>query len=516
MTRFFKLPVFNLPLFAMCALVCVPFLTLSGMGEVAAQQNGQSNLLTMWQSQVMVDSTRDKVVEIHLHVHDDRADSYFELKYPGFRQVIALDDLDPSGVPFNELNRNDPVKGARDWAELSKEILEAEGKTDVTIDLVTVPRSTLYALTGTGAVHAIDAETGETRWKTRVGKPSEPTIGLASNNTRVIAVRGFKVYCLNALDGTEIWSRAVQFAPGGGVAVSDDFAYLTAVNGRLQLVPLNDNGYPPSALVSTGAANYDPSVTANTVSWTTDRGFFNVARSNKAALRYRLETDDKVQASMCAAGDKLIANSTNGIVYALHEEKGFLAWEYAVGERMNKTPIAIGDAVMLITSSNKLLGLDTKGGRILSGWPKRISGITDFVGASQDIIYFMGTNGRLVGLSRQSGSVVSLNSIGTGIIPVANHITDRLYVAQANGLVRCLREVANVNPQIRGEGFVVGNSAAEAMMKDKAGQEDIALPSEIKDEPKETAEPAGDPDDPFGGDPDDPFGGDPDDPFGGG
>ncbi len=489
-------------------------------------ESGQSGLTTMWQSQVKIDASRDTISEVHLHVHDDQATSYYEIRFQGFRETIGFDDLNPRGIPFRDVDPSDPARGAREWAQLKEEIYRAEGRQDITVELITVPRTTIYALTGIGVVHAIDAETGQTLWTVRLGNPNEPTVGLAANNRCVIAVRGSMVYCLNAEDGNEIWSHYTTYVPGGGVSMSDDFAYVTSLNGRLQMYPLDDDGVPESFFASTGAATFDPAVTSSTVSWATERGFFNVARSNVVSLRYRLETNDRFESPGAAVGDFLIANSVNGKVYAVAEEEGVLVWEFAVGERLAKKPIPIGNnAVMLITASDRLLTLDTRTGSILEGWPKRIPGITEYVGSSQNVLYFLDTTGNLVGLNRSSGSTVSRTSVGLNVIPIPNLVTDRLYLARPNGSILGMREIANLNPVVLGEDFQVLGVDASASPGTKDPQTPPAADQKMAD-----------PNDPFGGaaqpgaaqpgddkkkvDPDDPFAGgkksNPDDPFAGG
>jgi len=505
--RITKIDMVMLQKFSTLALLLVAITGTSTLvpvsGELAADETELAGLVVQWQSQVMVDGAREGVAEIHVHVHDDRAVSYYELRYPGFRKTIAFDDLNPRGVPFSQLYPENPGQGAKEWAELTKEILEAKGKKDISMELITVPQTTIYALSDSGGVHAIDAETGQTRWKTRVGTHLQPTIGLASNNTRVIAVRGSRIHCLDAMTGEEVWSRLTRFAPGGGVSVSDNYAYVTSINGRLQMFPLNENGLPEAFFASSGPATFDPVVTANTVSWATERGYFNVARSDVVSLRYRLETDDEFRAAGAAVGDKLVVNSTRGNVYAMNEQMGTLDWEFAVGERLDRSPIAIGrEAVMLITASSQLVVLDARKGGIMDGWPKRISGIAEYVGASQNIVYFIKTNGQLVGLNRATGATVSSVSIPGNSMAVPNPVTDRLYVAQPNGMLQCLREIANVNPVVRGEDFVVGNAAAEENRK-KAGLEmdpNKTAPQPIEEKPAEESA------DPFdGADPADPF-----------
>jgi outer membrane protein assembly factor BamB len=511
---------FSLWLAATVALLSGVFFPGGPDRHLQASESGQSALTVHWQSQVMLDSSRDRIAEMHLHVHDDRAVSYYEIRFAGFRETVAFDDLNPRGVPFRDLYPDDPGRGAREWAELKKDIYEAEGRQGVTIELITVPYTTLYALTGSGIVHAIDAETGETRWKTRLGMPKDPAIGIASNNTRVIVVRGSRVYCLDASDGNEIWARYAHYAPGGGVAMSDDFAYVTSIEGRLQMFPLNETGLPESFFASTGPATFDPSVTPRSVSWATEKGYFNVARSNVVSLRYRLETNDSFESAGTFVGGMLIANSTQGKVYAMSEREGNLVWEFAVGEYLAKKPVPVGNrAVMLITGSNNLVPLDVQTGSSLAGWPSRVPGITAYVGASQNILYFKNGLDGMVGLNRDSGAAISMTTIGLNTKPIPNHVTDRLYLVQPDGFLVCMRELANLNPVIIGEEFEVGSPTA--------GDRPDSGDRQPGANPFERGMQSADPDNPFarpggaaqpGGDPADPFAGnrDPDDPFSGG
>ncbi len=482
----------------------------------------QAGLTVMWQTQLQHDPTRDHIVDMVLHVHDDKAMSYYEIRYGAIRETVSFDDLNPRGVAFRDLYSDDPGRGAREWAELRKEVLEAEGHSDVTIELITVPRTTIYSLSGSGGIHAIDAETGATRWTARVGDPMAPTFGLAANNTRVIAVRGSKVYCLDAMTGLDIWTRSTKYAPGGGVAMSDTFAYVTSIEGHLQMFPLNSTGLPERFFASSGPATYDPTVTPETVSWSTERGFYNVSRSTVASLMYRMETEDEFQAPGTSVGNNLVANSTNGSVYAIDELRGSLVWDFAVGERLDKQPISIGNnTVLVITALNNLVALDGNTGDIATGWPKRVVHISEYVGASQNILYFLDPTGQLVGLRRDSGSRVVSAPVGDRV-PIANERTDRLYLADAAGSLICMRELANFNPVIHGDDFAIGQVETEPQETEQP-----AKPAETRDpfgvpdaddpfaDPGASADPFGDPapapsgdmdeDDPFA-DEDDPFG----------
>lgn len=468
----------------------------------------ESGLTIHWQSQIQADTSQDKVVDLYLHVHDDRATSYYEVRHDGHRETIGFDDLSPRGEPLGK-------EGAAEFARLRKEILEAEGSKDVTVSLITTPETSIYAMSGFGDVHAIDAETGRTRWSTTVGTPLQPSIGLAANNRYVVALKGSTLYCLDAETGDELWSRMAHYAPGGGVAISEHMAYVTSVEGKLQMFPLDNRGLPEKFFSSTGPATRDPTVSPNTVSWATERGFFNVASADEdGRFLYRLKTDEQFLASGTQAGDNLICVSVYGKVYAIHEKDGVLTWEMALGEPVSTAPVYLGDnRVALISNLNHLIMIDVKRGQLVSEWPRTTPGIREFVGASGNVLYFLDVSGHLVGLRRDTGSQVLQTSVGDRTRVLTNLETDRMYLTDDSGRLACLRELANVNPVVHG-----GDEVPAGADKDQAN------PFAGQDQPADSSDRFGKSTDPFGddtppADPDDPFGGDnttpPDDPFAG-
>ncbi len=530
---------------AVLAMVAIPLHSTSAFDDsFPVAQARSSGLAVHWQSQIQADASRDQIVDLCFHIHDDRATTYFEILHSGVRETINYEDLSPRGVPYGEVD-------AKAFAELRKEMLELEGQTDVTVELITRPQTSIYAVSGYGDVHAIDAESGGTRWKTSVGTPLHPTVGIAANNKYVIVVKGPRVFCLDSNDGHELWNQLTRYAPGGGVAISDHFAYVTSISGALEMFPFTDGGVPEKYFASSGAATEDPVVSATTVSWTTRRGYFNVASSDEEGrLLYRLQTQDEFTAAVAPAGDFLIAPSVNGKVYAIDEANVKVAWELAVGEPVDQSTISIGDnRVALISGLNNLMIIDAKRGELDSNWPRSVAGIREYVGSSRDVLYFLNTTDQLVGLRRDNGSQVLSTGVGENTRVLKNNLTDRMYLTNSSGQLVCLREVANINPFIHSdepkaqEGpanpfatdpgdtnaspFEQGDKKTEAPAADpndpfSSGAEKMSDPNDPSSEDKPDAGDKSPPDDPFGddgdkGSGDGGSGGDnPDDPFGGG
>lgn len=495
----------------------------------------RANGLTVhWQSQYKVDVSRDKIIDTKFHVHDDEAVSYFELRYGGHRETIGFNDLGPRGVPFGK-------EGAEEWVELRKEILAAEGFDDVTVELITRPVTTIYTLSGYGDVAAMDAETGAIRWTTRVGAFLDPAVGVAANNEYVVIVKGPHVYCLDAENGNPIWDATTRFAPGGGVSASEKFVYITSTSGQMEVFPI-ETGRGVRFFGSRGAATRDPVVTGESVCWATQHGYLNVVENREnGRILYRLKTGDRFDAGGVQARERIVVPSVLGKVFAVNEDAGEIDWQIAIGEPVEKNPIYVGNnRIALITQYDNLIMLDAFRGEFVESWPRAVPGIDKFVGASKSVLYFITTSGQLLGLDRQSGVRVLSTSVGSNTRVVTNAATDRLYLADDDGYLVCLREEGNINPYVHSDEFEAAASPFDEEPAMDAAEGETVDPSDpFADAEMETADPndpfasgseaAADPDDPFAednqsgtADPDDPFSnddgdddmtGDDDDPF---
>ena len=448
---------------------------LADTDTLSYDQLRQVGLEVLWQSQVQTNPSREQVVEMALHVHNDQSRTFYELRYDRFREEVDYEDLDPRGNPFGK-------NGAKEWVKIRKEILEAEGY-EVTVDLQTVAQTTLIALTSTGVVQALDGETGQTRWQKRVGNPAQRSIGVAVNDEYVVAVREGKVYCLNIDDGTLVWERELNGTAGGGVGLSDKHVYVTLYDGSIQMLSLGEIDPLPKMMYSRGlTTDSDPVVTSKTVSWATERGDLNVAQVDRGQrIQYRLRTGFETLAGSQIVGDYLVICSHDGEIHCVIEQEGKLFWKFHTGHNISRRPVGVGEYLLLVfTDQNQLIGLDARNGQILENWPSVIPNIQEYVGASQDLLYFLDTEQNLVGIKQSSGVATLRTPVGDRKLFLHNAKTDRLYLGSNQGSLVCIREVSSKTPLFHGE-------------------DDSTNPFDVEDDPFATDE-----DDPFA-DEEDPF-----------
>ena len=155
---------------------------------------------------------------------------------------------------------------------------------------IVVPDITIYASTDQGIVHAVDGETGVTRWSMRVGRPNHPNLGPVANDDYVAVVNGSKLYLLTADTGTLVWQRWLKKgAPGATPAMTEESIYVPMLDGRIEVYPVElpkDQKYLPSpkAIFAAGRGLVQPTVTPDSLGWPTDRGFF-LCRRCRSAVR---------------------------------------------------------------------------------------------------------------------------------------------------------------------------------------------------------------------------------------
>src|SRR5262249_14231771 len=170
------------------------------------------------------------------------------------------------------------VEGAKKLADEKLAALKAEfeaGKKEgppPAVSTHVVPRTTLYATSERGTVHALDAETGSTRWTTIVGDPRYPTTAAGANDRYVAVCNGSTLCVLLASDGTPAWSRMCVSSPGAGPALSEELVFVPMISGLVETFVLDDYKRPLATYKSYGRAMVQPVVSGESVAWPTDQG----------------------------------------------------------------------------------------------------------------------------------------------------------------------------------------------------------------------------------------------------
>jgi len=463
-------------------------------GLVPDTQAQRYGLQRSWFTRVQVDSARNQVEHLTQHVSSTQGFTAHEVEYDGGQRTFTENDLDEFGDPLGKTRAEELANDLFRTMELSKR--------NPKLTTRVIPDVTLYAVTSAAVVQAIDAQTGRSKWVTRIGNPRFVTDAAGMNDDYVGVVNGTTLYALKADNGQVAWRRNTMGAPGAGPALSDRYAFVPMLSGMIEAYQLEDHRQPPWVYRSHGRVIVQPIYTGFNVAWPTDRGFMYVAQGSNAEIRYRLETNDSIVAPAAwMPPNYIVVASTDGYAYCVHEQSGSIVWRFSTGERLINAPFIVDQAVYLVTEIGTLFRLDGLTG--IDKWS--VSGIGSILSASEDRLYCVSTTGRLMIINPESGSTIGSLATETLDLRLQNRLTDRVIIGTRNGLIQCLHERANRWP-------VIHQGAHEANKAEDAGADPAAAPA-ADTKPAEPASPFGGDTNPFGGSAS-PFGGS--DPFGSG
>ncbi len=169
----------------------------------------------------------------------------------------------------------------------------------------------------------LDAETGRSLWSVQVGKPEHLNSEPAANEKVVAVINGSMLYALDRATGHILWNKQVTGTPGAGPGVSETLIFVPMINGLIEGYELELGAkQKPWIYKSAGRVLVSPMVTPQTISWTTEKGYFYVADPASLGIRYRLETRAAIQSRPAYWTPDLFACSTDGSVYAVNETTG--------------------------------------------------------------------------------------------------------------------------------------------------------------------------------------------------
>lgn len=500
------------------ALLCC-LLWTAGVSSTASAQSMGSGLMpsnvarrygleSAWQTQVEVGRSRGRVRYVTPYVSTSRMQTIVEVFQGPSRWLFTEHDRDAFMQP---LGPDGVQKKAAEFVAKLKKHQPQVG--EPRMELRVVPEVTLYVTTDQAVVHAIDGETGKTRWVTKAGNADYPTTAVAANEKYVTVLNGSHVYCFDALDGEVKWQRRVEGVPGAGPAMSADYVFCPMVNGAVESFTLDDPKAEAWVYRSLGRAMIQPTVGFDALCWPTDRGHLYVASASSRSIRYRLEAKETIVASpVVATPDRIIAPSVDGYLYCLHpaRQQGNILWKFSTGETLSQSPVSVGDAVYVIADSNMLYCVGVTDG--LLRW--KSSSLKRLLTISAERIYAVGEVGQLAILDRKTGSRISTLPLEEFDLQVTNQLTDRIYIGTKQGSLQCLREINHPWPLVHADEAKPGakpKPQAKPAAKPAAPSEDpfgapAAKPAAGANDdpfaapaPAGGAKPAAGDDDPFGG-----------------
>jgi len=366
------------------------------------------------------------------------------------------------------------------------------------IEHIVLHEGTLLITTNRAMLHAMDAETGQTLWVQQIGQPEHPTLVPSANRESVAVVNASQLYVLQRNTGKLLWKTQLAGVPVAGPALSHQRVYVPMLSGMVESYRLRGSEEPtissekeengekgkkkPTAkelgqqeakrreatrvdvsvvCQSWGQATAAPIVVRQNdeedrVAWPTDRGILFVGGVTLTDPRtfpmlYRMSTSGGIvgqpsylppHPQIAADTGVIILSSRDGFVYAAREKDGSPMWRFPTGEPILQPAVALDTRIYASVQTGGLYCLDAQKGTQLWWTPQ----IKKVVAASKSRLYASDKLGQLQLLDLRNGARLATLATQDFPLQLTNTETDRIYLASAEGLIQCLREIDLVQP----------------------------------------------------------------------
>jgi outer membrane protein assembly factor BamB len=152
---------------------------------------------------------------------------------------------------------------------------------------------------------------------------------------------------------------------------------------------------------------------------------------------YSFDASATISAPMAQHGDIAYMACEDLRVYALDMDSGQISWRYVVGSPVIRRPRVLDEDVFVSTVGSGIYRLDRRTGQLL--W--RAESASRFIAANPKFVYAGNPYGRFMILDRQRGTTLSTyEGFRDFLVPLANDLTDRIYLASQDGHLLCLHD----------------------------------------------------------------------------
>lgn len=306
----------------------------------------------------------------------------------------------------------------------------------------TLADGVIYLLSSAGKLQAIDAATGAPKWTRRFGDRIAPVAGPTVRGDRIAVVIGSTAYLIDTATGAESFSKRLDGAAGGSVAIGEEHVFAPMIGGRLMAHPIDYATALPFSVASPGTVLGRPVIGSERVIWSTAEGMVYAARTDGGGPSYRYDAAAPLSGSPIVDQDRLYFATITGFVYSLETERGRPVWRTAVEGSVAKPLAQVTETVYAAAETPALHALSRDTGKVL--WS--VEGVSDFAAASEGRVYAVAPGGALAVLDRKTGEPVASWPATQPLTPVANSETDRVYLLTDRGALQCFHEIGRDKP----------------------------------------------------------------------
>jgi outer membrane protein assembly factor BamB len=339
--------------------------------------------------------------------------------------------------------------------------------------------------TRSGTLTAIRVGDGSIQWSVPVGVPYRVTHEVGRNADTIFVFNGTHIHALKKIDGSLLWTYNLSDSPSAPPVAEKDRLYISVSGGKFLVYKLPEMpktapafkgitarktlaAAPPSPndVLASSMGFSDPPITGE--HWSNrgpqpqllweyhsdsrleqaplltqdsillagfDGTFFCTSKDLRQVL-YQFKAHAPLAAPLGQYNETAYVASTEYDVYALQMLIGKVTWHYVSGTPILRKPEVNDEDVFIAPKRPNLARVNRETGEKM--WTNQKA--DRFIAANKKFVYAADPNGRLLILDKKYGTVLSTYDAREFVVPIANELTDRIYLASNHGLVVCLHD----------------------------------------------------------------------------
>jgi outer membrane protein assembly factor BamB len=199
--------------------------------------------------------------------------------------------------------------------------------------------------------------------------------------------------------------------------------------------------------------------------------------------------DDSITVQPGQYQEKAYVAAQDANLYCVFMPSGKVEWRFTSGTPITRKPAVTDQDVFVTADRGGLHRLDQQTGREI--WRNR--GADQFLAVNPKCVYATDPSGRLLLLDRAHGTQIGSLETRDFVVPFANELTDRVYLAANDGLMICLHDRDYAKP-LRNKKVVEMKRPAKSKLGDSSKPKPEDTPKPKAKPPEDKEPPAPEPD----------------------
>jgi parallel beta-helix repeat protein len=253
-----------------------------------------------------------------------------------------------------------------------------------------------------------------------------------------VGSRDWKIYGLDALNGTLIWFYTTGGIVNSSPAVANDKVYVGSYDGNVYCLSASTGEfiwrYTTGGRVSSSPAVVNGKVYVG--SW--DNEIYCLNADTGTYIWSYATGGPMAPSSPAVVNGRVFIGSSDGSIYCLNSETGAYLWSQATGGGIFASPAVANDRVYIGSDDNKTYCFNAQtGGKI---WNYTTGGSVESSCAVADERVYVGSgDGKVYCLNAKTGEKIWSYTTGSSITYSSPAVSyDRVYIGSDNGNVYCL------------------------------------------------------------------------------